>query len=415
MVIHLLLVADGLVQRFGHLVPGAVALCASVERLNARLERGPTPDKVELHAVRLTLGPPDSGTAETMRFELQSMGGLPGRPRTHLLKGFENLRPQLHLGPEAVCLVLTATQKDFNAAWAADLDTYRLGFETAAQPSRALEFDDVQRILEEKLHIPTARPMSRVARTGGLLAIPCDDPADARRQALEAMAEDAHADWTLLGSTLILYTEEPDYEDRLAARPGVERLSYGVQKDGLSLILGEKLVSDKKLYSSEGFVLTENPSAGSESLTWNTVRRRQWSQRVEKALPSMEELIQQVEKPFAMPPVQGDVNGALAELVGPKACFDLWKESEKTLAVAWQAPGEVSASSDALVVLVHRVADLHDTENLSNALALWRSGASGKLGDTLHCVVLSSGAPVEALIRAFLLPEERHRARVIEG
>ena len=420
MVIHLLLMADGVVQRFGRLVPGTVALCAAVERLNARLEQGPTADKVEVHVVRRQSGVGDSdpSDAEALRFEIQSMGGLPIRPRAHVISSFRGLRSQLRLDPEAVCVVFTATQRDFEAAWAAELDAYRIGFETAGVPSRAVPFDDAQRILEEKLRIPTARPMSRVARTGGLLAVHCDSVVDAQHQAMESMKRDVHADWTILGTTLILYTEEPDYEDRLAERPDVERLSYGVQKDHLSLISTEEGVAEagdeKRLFRQKGFLLTENPSETLRSLTWSTVRRRHWAQRSERPLPSMAELLQRIEKPIEISAVVADPVEALAEQVGSKGCLDIFQEGEKTQAIAWQAAGEGPGEPDSLVVVVHHVDDFDDAEKLSEFLSLWESGMCRDLGDTLHCVALPE-VSTEALIQAFLMPEEGHRARVVEG
>ncbi len=418
MVIHLLLMADGVVQRFGRLVPGTVALCAAVERLNARLERGSSADKVEVHVVRRQsgAGDPDPSDAEALRFEIQSMGGLSGRPRAHVISSFQGLRAQLRLDPEAVCVVFTATQIDFDGAWAAELETYRIGFETAGVPSRAIPFDDAQRILEEKLRIPTARPMSRVDRTGGLLAIHCDSVDDAQRQAREAMTEDVHADWAILGTTLVLYTEEPDYEDRLAERPDVERLSYGVQKDNLSLIPTVEGTAEsnaeKQLYRQKGFLLAENPSQAPGSLTWSTARRRHWAERSEKTLPSMAELLGRIEKPIEMS-VVADPIATLAEHVGSKGCLDIFQKDGKTQAIAWQAAGDGPGESDTLVVVVHHVDDFDDAEKISECLSLWRSGACRELGDTLHCLALSR-VSAESLGQAFLLPEERHRVREVE-
>jgi hypothetical protein len=68
--------------------------------------------------------------------------------------------------------------------------------------------------------------MSIDVRTGGLVRIPVDDFADARAKAVDAQLEDSTVDWVMVGSDLILYTEQPDLEDKLTAAPGVEHLSY---------------------------------------------------------------------------------------------------------------------------------------------------------------------------------------------
>ena len=408
MVIRLLLHIDGLLQRFGRVVPDAIALLGSVDRLRARLGRGPWPVAIEPVAVRFADG------TESLSTVLDELGLGPFDLPTETRAAVDALAPP---GDDESLVLLSGNRRVYEEAWALGLDAYLVGLEPA-EPSRGLAFGDIPRILEEKLRLPTARPMSNVARTGGLLAVTCADTAEARAQALEAMQADAQADWVILGNVLILYTEEPDYEDHLVSRANVERLSYGVQKHRLRV---ERRTKGEGLFVGQGFVLLEGEvPANDNGSPWTSVRHRCLSAAREPARRApVQSLWSGPELQAARDAVESRRRrsslshwSAIGELLPPSACFDTLEERGETVAVAWQTAGPRSAG-DELDMIVHTLPNKGRLDRACHALALAQRLRDVGWSDSVHCL-RPRDISVERLSKSFLFHQERARARITE-
>ena len=72
--------------------------------------------------------------------------------------------------------------------------------------------------------------------TGGLLMLPAQTPAETL---LRAIYEHPSTSWLSFGGHIFLYTEDSDQEDRLAALPDVERLSFAVNTGRMRVIEGD--------------------------------------------------------------------------------------------------------------------------------------------------------------------------------
>jgi hypothetical protein len=413
---------DGLLERFGRPVPDAVAIAAALRRLDARLRGGPRRVDLAVESIRFAAADPPAPEDD--------VAGLPAR------------RVDAPAALPAASLLFTASHSRCREAAEAGLAAYVVGLGVPAQ-ERGLGFTDVPRVVEESLRLPTARPMAAGVRTGGLLAIPAADPGAARARILDVVRVDANADWVTLGDVLVLYTEEPDLEDRLAAEDGVERLSYGVNQQRLAVDLDREsqgAPGENVLLRRPGLALREvdgdAATAGAGALSWQQARRRVFrgsasppapgpspappsSEDFRAALRKYEALTAEAAREAADEPAQAML-AALRKLAGPAAAPDLLRRDGQPAALAWTTPYE-SEDGGHLAVLIHDLAP--GQARAEDALA---SAAAGALAaaevlrelpgapGALHAIRLRPGASPEEIWRPFLLGDERERVREVE-
>ena len=411
---------DGLLERFGRPVPDGAALAAALRRLHARLGAGPRPVPFAVAAVRF-----DATTAAEVEVE-----GLP----------LEAVDAPERLPADG--LLFTASHARCREAVAADRAAYLVGLGVPPE-ERGLAFTDVPRILEEALRLPSPRPMAAAVRKGGLLAIPVAGPADARARALEVMRVDPNADWVTLGDSLVLYTEEPDLEDRLAEEPGVEHLSYGVNKQSLVVELEAGGGDGGALLRRPGFALREAGGraagvAGATALPWNRARRRIFAAGRQRAAaappppPSAEDFhaaLQRYREPAAEAarsaaddPAEAML-AAIRRLAGAAAGADLLRRDGRPAALAWTAPYGDAAEHDELAVLVEdlpaaRAGETGGVDGLAGAVAAALATADLLRGlpaapGALHVVRLRPETPLDEIWPPFLLVDERTRVREV--
>lgn len=415
--IRVLLDEDGLLQRFGRPDPDAVGLVEVLGRLQAGLARRPRPRaasetertrqrvlSIEVAAVRFFAG----GTTS----DGESVTGLP----LHVLDEDSDLA--------AGDLYFTTSHTRLVAALRRDVTAYVVGLEPVAS-ERSVDFSTVPRLVEEALRLPTARPRSQATRRGGLLAISVTSKVQARSEALEAIRVDPNADWVQLGDHLLLYTEDPDLEDRLAVRPDVEHLSYGVSRDDLVVersstgpatddeatataddAAAQRRISRSPtsadaagvLFRHDDVVVREMTTpasrsprdaagspdgggAGEPRRSWHEVRRRYVDitdvgaeddgERISTALSRDERATVQARvgeledalRPRLRTPTGEALLGAIQGLTRPAASADAWPGDAPAWPryVAWQSP-YTDAAADDLLILLHRLPPLPDTQ-----------------------------------------------------
>lgn len=399
--IRVLLDEDGLLQRFGRPNPDAVGLVEVLGRLQAGLARRPRPRaasetertrqralSIEVAAVRFFA---DGTTSDG-----ESATGLP----LHVLDEDSDLT--------AGDLYFTTSHTRLAAALRRDATAYVVGLEPVAS-ERSVDFSTVPRLVEEALRLPTARPRSQATRRGGLLAISVTSKVQARSEALEAIRVDPNADWVQLGNHLLLYTENPDLEDRLAERPDVEHLSYGVSRDDLVVerpSAGPATGDDAAgvLFRHDHVVVRETTTAASRSprdpadspdgggasgsrRSWREVRRRYvdiadaggddgtdistaFSRAERAAVQARVGELEDALRPRLRTPTGEALLGAIQGLTGPAASADAWPGDapDSPRYVAWQSP-YTDPEADDLLILLHRLPALSDTQLTENAPA----------------------------------------------
>lgn len=413
--LRVLLHLDGLLVRFGRPVPDAVGLAAALRRLRGRLERGPRRGALEVEAVRFAAA--DGADGGELGDGSDDAAGLPLRR----LPGAEGLG--------GGSLLFTTSHARCAEALVGGAEAWLVGLGVEPQ-ERGTAFADAPRLVEERLRVPTARPVADAVRTGGLLAIPVGSAAAARRLALEAIAEDPGADWVQLAGALVLYTEEPDLEDRLASRPGVERLSYGVRREDLALDLaGAAEGGGEALWRQGGFRLRESteadvPGSGEDTLLWDRARRRVFGDGETTGTGA----------PAAPPPrgeeyrrlyadhlrrlgaAGGDPHTLLTQVResrGAAAAADLGKGDRPML--AWTTPYR-DAERDDLPILVYGPAAATAPEPVAGPAVACALAATDLLSGhpaspgALHCVPLPPPGGGEPPWSRFLLVDERSRA-----
>lgn len=440
--IHVLFHVDGLLERFGRVVPDAAAMLAAVARIRARLSAGPRGAVLTYHAVRFARVPASRAAGERrallQQLESWRFAGL-AASRVHLEASVADLRNVLPPGSDFDSIILlTASHSRFEEAVAGGVTTFHVGLGTPPE-DRGLAAGDVPRMLEEKLRIPTARPMARGVRTGGLLAVASRDHAAGRAVALDAARVDPNADWVTLGATLILYTEEPDLEDRLVERPDVERLSYEVSKPDLVFHPESAAGPSPELYRGSGWVLRASGegeesglSGAGPALRWDAVRRSILDEDpVVERRPALglqpaayEAALQRFDTRLGVSAGGSDdvVGGgdatrlltAVRDVVGPAAAADLVLLADAPAALAWTTPF-CGGDRDGLVVCIHhppapaaRAATTAAALALAQTLSMLPNARGG-----LHCVRLAEGVTVDRMLGALLWDDERHRLSAV--
>ncbi len=436
--IRLFVELDGLLQRFGRVFPDAAAMLAVVRHLRQRVKAMPRAPRLVVRAVRLGGSPGDEAELTALRTGLSGLepwsaiGSLAASAVVAADPG--DLSPAT--AEPARVILFTASHRWFQKATAAGVEAYHIGLGTPPE-RRGLPFDEVPRILEEALRIPTARPMARSTRTGGLVAIRTAGPADARARALAALLEDPAADWLTIGSDLILYTEQPDLEDRLSEQPGVEHLSYAVHKDALVLEPIAAAAAEGILYQGQGVSLRE--AAGTADVEaraaspsgWAAMRRRtlreedQLARSPSPAILSADRYL--AERLRFAPMIADRLDGrigspgerllaAVREVAGPAAAPDLLLSRQAPAAVIWSTPYG-GANRDDLVAIVRDAAPPGEGEGqdalageAAAALALADSLSSAPSSPgVLHCLRLAPETSIDELLAASLQAEERNR------
>ncbi len=452
-VVHLVVELDGLLERFGRVVPDAVAMLATAGHLRRRLKTMPRPPRLTVQAVRFGASPGDEAGLAALRRKLSQLepwsavGSLAGGA---VVATDPSDLPPTASGPDRLIL-LTASHRWFQQAVAASMEAYHIGHSKPPE-HRGLPFDEVPRILEEALRIPTARPMSQGTRTGGLVSIPTTGPADARARALAALLEDPTADWLTIGEDLILYTEQPDLEDRLSEQPGVEHLSYAVHKHAL-VLEPTPTAGEGVLYEGHGVSLREAaeppdsgppdsgppdsgpPDSGAHRAFpppsgWAAIRRRTLQEQdplarsPSPATLSVERYVAALQR-FA-PLLEDGLGGpggspgerllaVVGEIVGPSAAPDLLLHQQAPAAITWTTPYR-GADRDDLIALVH---DLPPGDGGSEQAPAGAAAAALALADglsstpstagVLHCLRMAPEASIDRLLTASLQVEERNR------
>lgn len=405
---------DGLLVRFGRVVPDALGAFADLRRLQARLARSLHMPALETGAIRFDV--PDAARPTDAEGE-ELLHELVGPPRT--ADGAGSLSAdEGDWGTRTI--LLTASAQRLREATSAGIDAYCVG--TGLPPERrGLDFGDVTQMVADALRVPTARPMASGARTGGLVAVRTAGPADARARACAAMVEDLEADWVIIGRDLILYTEQPDLEDRLVASPNGVHLSYAVHRDSL-FIEDTPGTEGEVLYNGERHVLVEisDKSCGETPTrtSWFAARRTTVGSPEPKSSGAAErgrQLTQLSQDPIlskggdrwldtAAEP--NEVFAGVRDAVGVGTACDL-HECRSGIAVTWSAPFTDAACEGIVVV---SLAKIRSAIELATAIETVGHGSA-----VLYCAwVVGNGQTAEVLDDVLLAAEINMVTAVVE-
>ena len=255
---------DGLIQRFGRLVPDTAGL---LERI-AEIRREAIPPHPRLEVLLTRFGDADP---RVLRDELAALG-LDVAVRalqadTVILDGAADLS-RLAV-PNTGVMLLCGREQDARAAIQAGVAAYLVSDRPPVEHWHLL-LREAPRVISEAMRLAVPRPIPDSARTGMLIAVPEGDPAAARDRGTASLLLDLHSDWMTIGDTQILYVEEGDASTALLACPGARRLAKDVRLGSLSVATGRSTRS-AAVFASGQFSL--NSSAQPGDLRWEHVRR----------------------------------------------------------------------------------------------------------------------------------------------
>lgn len=416
----ILIQLDGLLWRFGDVAPDAIAMLQDIRVISSQLRA-----RNDERAVRVQtyLAPGDRNAPVGDKLA-----------RTEALLGLEQHGLQIvpafdALQPASSDVILTSGDELYRKCRSEDLWAIRVG-DHASDGEMVLPFQEIRRGLEERLRMPTARPMRAAVRKGGLLSVECASPGDAYELALDAIRSDGNADWVILDSTLVLYMEDADTDDRFDVLPNAERLSFGINKQALAF------ASEAAAPDSDGFLrvgayrLFETDSSASgcgsgEYAPWSTVRRRRLRGRTRQPVSTgarshFPPLILEQEsgaqvsiRPAASQAARASaIWRAVTGVAAGNASADIAHGAEGPLAVTWTTDSERGASAD-ISMWVYKGPFGTGRGAVSTVLQLSRwIGAVADRSHVLHCMLLSEQASTDMLQRT-LFEDERNRVTSI--
>lgn len=421
----ILIQLDGLLWRFGDVVPDAIAMLHDIRIIESRLS-----------------GRDDQRSIRAKLFRAPGDREIPSGDKAARLADLLELSPSEledvpafgSLNPDTSDVVLTTSHGVARQCRAKDIWAIRV----SDQPSDrdiAMSFVDVMRGLEERLRIPTARPMRAAVREGGLLALKCDSADAAFDTALDAIRDDRHADWVIVDNVLLLYTENPDLDDALGELPHAERLSYGVNK--LALVLEENGMpgTQDALMDIGNIRLRDLQSeatggdGGGQLLTWNEARRQRLGpsrEEVPEARGKIEPLVlhdayiehassalhEETMCPDSM------MRQIIADILEVNVTADTIAGPDGPLALTWRTDSGRRADSG-ISVWVYRGelrADAQYAAALSGIaqISRWIAPQADRR-HIVHCLLMDSEPTIENVLQDLLFTDERHRvASVVE-
>jgi hypothetical protein len=241
----LCLILDAMVLGLGPypVNPEAAALTGTTHHLQAELARGRSGAALSLVAIE-----DESSAAAILALRGIAAAEVPSRP---LAPGAAVDASVCAAGAEAAILVT----RDGHRPTSGSVTRWILG-----DAYHGLEdVRDAGRRLREELGQPVPRTRNPASITGGLVLLPAGTPPETL---LRAVYDHPAASWVHVGERAILYTENTDQEDRLAALPGAERISPAVNSGRLRVVSGEIPGAAETLYRAGAELLVLVPEGG---------------------------------------------------------------------------------------------------------------------------------------------------------
>lgn len=400
----------GCLWRFGDITPDAIAAVCDVKHVASRARSGSEAREIRLEFFE----------------ECDIVAALDRDERDRLTK-FLDVSPESfvdvpgfdELNPDPADIVVTTSGDVYRRCREKNL----WGIFVSDAPGDGemyRRFDEIGRTLEERLRLPTARPMSPDARKGGLQAIDCASVDDTYEIALRAIADDRNADWIILDSTLILYLEDSDADDRIQADRESHRVSYSINKLALGITWNAGYGGDAALLRIGGYRLLQLADGRADwpdsemVIRWNALRRSR--------LTSGNTNLEASER---APSISLGINPALAasldEAVGRQpeitaAWIRAGTESRVALTgatadskcVSWTSATELGSVAG-ISVWIYRGLRGFDRDAMSMLIALnhWLRSFSAR-SHVLHCVLF--GEPdLDCVLQQLLFDDERNR------
>lgn len=250
---------DGLVQRFGRLVPDTAALLDRIAVLRAQAG-----GDLKVVLVRFGADRPEGVASDIDSLGLGSARNalnaeIAALPHGTNLAGLTGRRTMLFGGSE----------HSVGLALATGLPAYVVS-DRRLPDHRRLFLGEADRMIAEALRRPVPRPMSDETRTGIVLALEGGSAKRVRARGLELLRLDPRADWLQLGPRQVVYTEIEEVADRLS-REGAQLVARDIHLGALAIgrlaeqAGGKLLVRDRKL--GLGLFI------GAGTRSWASVRR----------------------------------------------------------------------------------------------------------------------------------------------
>jgi hypothetical protein len=446
--IQLAIQFDGLLVRFGRVVPDALAMLEGILNIRRRLSHGSPPIQLEPSVVRFESLASNSdakmgeGLLEAARRAGVDSYFRPLSERSLVISSAADLNKALRRDQQRDLriVLLSASAQRVKEAAVSGIEAFHI-WESGPLGERWLPYREVPRMLEEMLRIPTARPMAPSVRHGALVALDVTSETDARLRGREAIRRDPNADWVTLVGVFILYTEDPDLEDHLVDERGFQRLSFDVRKGDLVIDMTGAAVPGDTLFSKSGISLRKRVAEDSTRgpgavIPWNEARQRSLppkerdrsrrtilppASNVLAKLEPVSRALQPALRAAGADPALSVYAVFVAQLPAGSA-VDLLADAGKSAALIWHAPygGE---EFEHLAVVVHDVSCLATGSTTDSPDCLFELALSVVLERTftstnpalgsLHCVRIDPTVSVDRIVEKALLATERARVAVI--
>ena len=417
--VRLALDVDGLLQRFGRAVPDGDALLAELSRIRHRLSAPTAERNLEIYLLRfVSRGSSDESNTRLID-DLRSLDLL---SRIEAL-GAETLVLDAAADLSALAsapsgrmgvMLMSGRHQPVAEALRAAIPAYVLS-DRRLTGVEQLSVVDAGRVIAEGLRLPTPRPMSDETRKGFLLAVKIVDITDIRARVRAAMRHDPHADWIVIGSTMLLYGEDEELERDLIPQAGVERLRKSINKLALALVPVADERHVEPLFSGHGYTvgLTRETDLRDPIVPWVDYRRRViLPPRRDKPTPSHDPFV--LARDFDAGPLPDLIDAApriafetLRPVLPASAMIDLVVRPDGPM-ITFASPHRTDASEDLTVISYesdvqksNATSGTIPAHQVRGALALGaalaqRRGAAG----ALHCLSSTGrlALPMERLV-----------------
>lgn len=216
---------DGLLQRFGRLVPDTAALIHRLGELR-RTDGSPA-----LQILLFRIGRDEAA----LRDDLEWLGIPAGyrAPKQTVAADARDLATKS--GSRTIFFV--GREQTAREMLALGLPTYVVS-DRLTSDHRLLPIVEADRVAAESIRVPVPRPMSEQTRRGMLFSIDASSPHETRARGIDALRLDSRADWLTLGENQILYVELPMAADWLRSA-GALQIAADVPLGAISILPAE--------------------------------------------------------------------------------------------------------------------------------------------------------------------------------
>lgn len=254
---------DGLVQRFGRLVPDAAGLLERIAEIRAQAS-APHP-RLDVALVRF-----GAGDRSDLRADLAALGLDAAVSKLEAAAVLHASAAELGQLADATTgvMLLAGRHREARAAIGAGIPAYLVSDRQPAEHWH-LFLQEVPRVIAESVRLAVPRPLPDSARRGTLIAVREGGAAAGRARGAEVLRSDLRADWVTIGEWQVVYVEQDSASALLLALPDARTIADDVNLASIGVRKNER--SEHVMLASAEYALVGSPR--DSDLHWTQARR----------------------------------------------------------------------------------------------------------------------------------------------